>query len=206
MFNRIVNFYKLYKLTRASIGSLADIPRMKCPDAIYKRYGADCFGQKITSSLDIGCGLSPRNPFNADNVFGVDIRGNVENQIKCADLATECIPFGDSEFDYITAIDFLEHIPRVLYLPSRRFPFVELMNEIYRTLKPGGIFFSSTPIYPFSPAFRDPTHVNIITNETFTLYFDDENKWGVIYGFNGEFRIVEQNRIGFHLISVLQKK
>ena len=206
MFNRIVNFYKTYKLSWRSIGSLAQIPWMKSPEVLYRRYGASCLGLRNASSLDIGCGTLPKNPFDATNVFGVDIRGDLENRIKCADLATESIPFGDSEFDYITANDFLEHIPRVIYLPSRRFPFIELMNEIYRTLKPGGIFLSSTPIYPFSPAFRDPTHVNIITYETFKLYFDDENNWAAIYGFRGKFKILEQILIGFHLISILQKQ
>jgi len=29
-----------------------------------------------TKTLDLGCGVNPRNPFNADELFGVDIRPN----------------------------------------------------------------------------------------------------------------------------------
>jgi SAM-dependent methyltransferase len=116
-----------------------------------------------TSSLDLGCGLTPRNPFDAKHVYGIDICDNPSKSIKCADLSIEPIPFENNAFDYITAFDTLEHIPRVIYTPYRRFPFVELMNEVWRTLKPNGYFLSYTPIYPYSAVFRDPTHVNIMT-------------------------------------------
>ena len=45
------------------------------------------------------------------------------------------MPFPDQFFDFVTAHDFLEHIPRLIYSPARRLPFVELMNEIWRVLK-----------------------------------------------------------------------
>ena len=131
----------------------------------------------MKKTLDLGCGDNPKNPFNASNVYGVDIREDLENGIRCADLAIEKIPYEDEFFDYVTAFEFIEHIPRVVYSPKRRNSFVELMNEIYRVLKPGGLFLSSTPGYPHGVAFRDPTHVNFITNETFPLYFDDKNNY-----------------------------
>ena len=93
----------------------------------------------------------------------------------------------------------------MVYLPQRQLPFVNLMNEIYRVLKPGGIFFSSTPIYPYGSAFRDPTHINILTDETFSLYFDDQHRWAQMYGFNGAFKILDQVRIEPSLVAVLQK-
>jgi SAM-dependent methyltransferase len=98
-----------------------------------------------TKTLDLGCGLKPRNPFNADELFGIDIRPNENQNIKVADLAIEAIPFPDDHFDYVSAYDFIEHIPRVIYNPNRRFSFIELMNEIYRVLKMGGTFASFTP-------------------------------------------------------------
>ena len=79
------------------------------------------------------------------------------------------------------------------------------MNEIYRTLKPGGIFFSYTPMYPFAPAFIDPTHINQITNTTFEKYFDESSNWAAIYGFKGKFSIAYQARSGHHLVSILEK-
>ncbi len=52
------------------------------------------------------------------------------------------------------------------------FPFLELMNDVHRVLiKPGGLFFSSTPSYPWPMAFADPTHVNIMTEETIVHSF-----------------------------------
>lgn len=158
-----------------------------------------------TKSLDLGCGTNPRNPFSASELFGVDIRANEKLNIRYADLTIESIPFDSELFDFVTAYDFIEHVPRVVYLPERRFPFVALMNEVYRVLKPGGIFLSITPAYPFSLAYRDPTHVNIITEETFPLYFDDTNRLASMYGFSGSFKIVKQGWSGGNLITAMEK-
>ncbi len=160
---------------------------------------------KKTRSLDLGCGANPKNPFNADAVFGIDVREDLEANIRCADLAVEPIPFPDGTFDYVSAYDFLEHIPRLIYAPMRRYPFVELMNEIYRVLKTGGLLLSQTPAYPQPAAFQDPTHVNIITEMTFPAYFDQVNRWAAGYGFKGAFVIQKQEWQGVHLVTVMQK-
>jgi predicted O-linked N-acetylglucosamine transferase (SPINDLY family)/SAM-dependent methyltransferase len=158
-----------------------------------------------TRSLDLGCGPQPKNPFSADEVFGIDVRDDLEVNIRRADLAIEPIPFDDDSFEYVSAYDFLEHVPRVLYVPTRRNAFVELMNEIYRVLKMGGLFLSFTPAYPQPAAFQDPTHINIITDQTFPLYFDNVNRWSVGYGFKGAFVIRLQEWRGPHLLTVMQK-
>jgi SAM-dependent methyltransferase len=160
-----------------------------------------------TKTLDLGFGLKPRNPFNADELFGIDIRPNENQDIKVADLAIEAIPFPDDHFDYVSAYDFIEHIPRVIYNPNRRFSFIELMNEIYRVLKMGGTFASFTPAFPKEAAFVDPTHVNIITENTFPLYFDNKNRWGKDYGFIGSFEIVDQkwHPNNVHLQTIMKK-
>ena len=160
-----------------------------------------------TKTLDLGCGLKPRNPFNADELFGIDIRPNENQDIKVADLAIEAIPFPDDHFDYVSAYDFIEHIPRVIYNPNRRFSFIELMNEIYRVLKMGGTFASFTPAFPKEAAFVDPTHVNIITENTFPLYFDNKNRWGKDYGFIGSFEIIDQkwHPNNSHLQTIMKK-
>jgi SAM-dependent methyltransferase len=159
-----------------------------------------------TKSLDLGCGAAPKNFFEAEEVYGIDVREDLEKNIHVADLAIESIPFPDNFFDYVTAHDFLEHIPRLVYLPQRRNSFVELMNEIWRVLKVGGRLLSVTPAYPQPAAFVDPTHVNFITEQTFTLYFDDKNRWAGGYGFKGAFEIISQEWRGQHLVSILQKK
>jgi SAM-dependent methyltransferase len=164
----------------------------------------------MTRSLDLGCGINPKNPFNADEIFGIDydMRTDLPHNIRRADLVVEPIPFDDDSFEYVTAHDFIEHIPRVLYVPMRRNPFVELMNEVYRVLKNGGLFLSLTPAYPHAAAFIDPTHVNIIAEGTFPLYFgnvDATSPWAKIYGFKGAFSVKTEEWRGPHLLTVLQK-
>jgi SAM-dependent methyltransferase len=161
----------------------------------------------MSRSLDIGCGLAPRNPFRAEEIYGIDIRHSEDKRIRAADLALEPIPFESNYFDFCSAFDFIEHIPRVIYAPERKFCFVDLMSEIFRVLKPGGKFLSFTPAFPAPAAWRDPTHVNIITTETFPLYFDKKNCFAKVYGFVGGFEIEKQywHEDKIHLVSILKK-
>jgi SAM-dependent methyltransferase len=142
----------------------------------------------MTSTLDLGCGPFPKNPFQAEQVYGVDIFEDKNKSIMRADLFKEPIPFPDNSFDFLTAFDFIEHVPRVIYCPDLRFSFVKLMDEIYRVLKPKGKFLSFTPGYPWNGAFTDPTHVNFITLDTFPVYFG-VNPLARMYGFKGSFEI-----------------
>ena len=146
----------------------------------------------MSTTLDLGCGPNPQNPFQADQVFGVDIQTYENPNIKIADLVVEKIPFEDNTFDYITGFDFLEHIPRVIYINGeRRQPFIEVMSEVARVMKPGGETFFATPAYPHPEAFQDPQHTNVITEETiqyFAGYHLDLNHG---YGFKGNFEVVQ---------------
>jgi SAM-dependent methyltransferase len=184
---------------------VSDIPPILNLQDFLQPYHSTSLNIPDSSTLDIGCGPSPRNPFGAKFVHGIDIRENLDLNIRKADLTIHPIPYGDDTFNYITAFDFIEHIPRVIYCPSMRFAFVELMNEVFRTLKPNGIFLSHTPIFPFDAAFRDPTHVNILTSTTFPMYFDEKNRLASIYGFRGSFHVLNQGLRAPHLVTVLQK-
>jgi len=163
-------------------------------------------------SLDLGCGPNPKNPFCADVLYGIDIvvpNINSNCLIKQANLSLESIPFPDNNFDYITAHDFIEHVPRILAVSNPAsgiktiFPFVNLMSDIYRVLKPDGFFLSVTPAFPFSVSFCDPTHVNFINEHTFKNYFSGNNAASA-YGFSGNFRLVKQGFRGKYLISMMQ--
>jgi hypothetical protein len=68
----------------------------------------------MTKTLDLGCGASPKNPFNANEVYGIDLRNSPDERIRFADLSIDPIPHADEMFDFVSAYDFIEHIPRVL--------------------------------------------------------------------------------------------
>lgn len=152
-------------------------------------------------TLDLGCNVLPRNPYNVEDVYGIDLNPQtiVGATYIQANLALEAIPFEDNFFDCVSAFDFIEHIPRQLLsleTGRSRLPFIELMNEIWRVLKPQGIFYAVTPCYPSPAAFQDPTHVNFITNDTHN-YFCGETPYATIYGFTGQFEKLRAEAVVF---------
>lgn len=147
----------------------------------------------MTCHLDLGCGHVPRNPYRRDELFGIDLSGSPDGTgpIRRANLAVQAIPFASSSFDSVSAYDFLEHVPRVMPTAdgtATRFPFVELMNEVWRVLRPGGLFYAVTPAYPSKAALQDPTHVNFITVDTH-VYFTRPQRLAAMYGFTGDFAL-----------------
>lgn len=96
------------------------------------------------------------------------------------DLAVESLPYPDNTFDDIEASHVLEHIETCIHWResgkwNRRFARVELMRELYRVLKPGGILQIAVPVgYPNWA--QDPTHVDVPwTHATFGYFC---NQWG----------------------------
>jgi SAM-dependent methyltransferase len=148
-----------------------------------------------TRHLDMGCGPAPRNPYGQAELHAVDLvipAGADPGRFRRANLSLEPIPAPDSTFDSVSAFDFLEHIPRVLPAAdgrSTRFPFVELMDEVHRVLRPGGRFYAVTPAFPRPEAFVDPTHVNVITDRTWT-YFCGPQPTARLYGYRGAFELL----------------
>lgn len=147
--------------------------------------------------LDIGCGAVPRNPYHQEEVHAVDTRALTSNELPLgvhyqqANFAIEPLPYPNNHFDSVSAYDVIEHIPRQLLHPNGFlvYPFIQLMNEIHRILKPGGRFLATTPGYPRPEAFQDPTHVNIITLSTIN-YFSGMDPQGRMYGFKGDFQVL----------------
>ena len=143
--------------------------------------------------LDLGCGKFPRNPYARGQLCGVDLRplaGQVDFDYRIANLALQPIPYANDRFGSVSAYDFIEHVPRILATPDGRetiFPFVRLMQEVWRVLAPGGRLYALTPAYPHREAFVDPTHVNIITDSTHNYFCGDE-PLARMYGFNGRFQ------------------
>lgn len=151
-----------------------------------------------TRHLDLGCGAVPRNPFHCEALVGMDVRpppsgpGPTAFQYVQGNLVLDPLPFPDRHFDSISAYDVIEHVPRQLHVSGVGliYPFVRLMNEIHRVLKPGGHLLATTPGYPRPEAFQDPTHVNFITVAT-AEYFTGDSPKGHMYGFTGHFEQIE---------------
>lgn len=159
------------------------------------------------SHLDLGCGRFPRNPYAREHLCGVDIRPLPDAEgfdYRVANLILEPIPYPDDSFSSVSAFDFIEHIPRVFPGGGGTiFPFVRLMDEIWRVLAPSGRLYALTPAFPAPEAFTDPTHVNIITEKTHE-YFCGEKPMGRMYGFQGRFKVLrcEWVSLGEHYSAV----
>jgi len=97
--------------------------------------------------LDVGCGdgnftMMIARACKACEVYGIEIsEKGVEmarkNGIKCyqLDVDEEDFPFEDNYFNALTALELIEH----LYDPDH------FLDEVYRVLKPDGLFILSTP-------------------------------------------------------------
>ena len=121
--------------------------------------------------LDIGCGdgnfsVLLKEACKAKEVYGIEIsEKEVEiarkNGVKCyqLDVDEEDFPFEDNYFDAVTALELIEH----LFDPDH------FLDEVYRVLKPEGIFVLSTPnlasihnrialLFGYQPFSMNPSH------------------------------------------------
>lgn len=122
--------------------------------------------QLIYSELVIGAGnckdkkifLPNKQAFS--NVTTLDIDPLAKPDVLW-DLNVRPLPFKDEQFDEIHAYEVLEHIGKQGDWKG----FFEEFTEYWRILKPGGIFFASTPSDPIV-AWSDPGHVRYIGSGT----------------------------------------
>lgn len=143
------------------------------------------------SHLDFGCGTTPRNPFNADEVTCVDINpiSSIENLIVIS--PGSALPFEDDSFTSVSAYDVLEHLPR---FHDGRNIFIFYMNEMCRVLKPGGKAVFVFPSFPHREAFSDPTHLNYITSDTVN-YFTATPGGPYYEGINSTYKIIRNQKL-----------
>ena len=148
------------------------------PEKVMERYWSALTPGKV---LDLGCGAGDLGKYNRtkSKVYGLDID---ENAIKIAskyEIARKFnikkkLPFKDEYFDSVLAKDILEHLQK---------PW-EVVKEINRVLKKGGIAVASVPS-PSRWAWEDYTHVRPFTDVAISNLFED-------YGFE----VIKKYRIG----------
>lgn len=112
-------------------------------------------------NLDIGCGAS-KHP----NYVGIDILP-LDGVDIVHDLEKTPWPLPDECVHRAVASHVLEHIN-----PAKGI-FIDVMNEIWRVMKPGGQFAFVVPYAGNALYWQDPTHCNGI-NETTIYYFDPD--------------------------------
>jgi len=156
--------------------------------------------EKIKIELAVG---ENRRELEGYKTIGIDIiPGN--NVDIVANLGFEKIQLEDNSVNLCQAIDFLEHLPRCVWIEKyskeaikneilaehindttindkiykkyveRQTPFIFLMNEVYRVLKHNSMFIIETPFS--DQAFRrDPTHVNHLSEDWYHYFSKIDN-------------------------------
>jgi SAM-dependent methyltransferase len=152
-------------------------------------------------NVDLGCG------FRKKGNVGIDLTAEGTQADLICRLGFEPIPLDDESVDTIFCRDFLEHIPKAYFSEREnklRYPAINLMNEIWRVLKPGGTFTSFTPCYPAPEVHQDPTHLSVWTKESMQ-YFCGKYPVAARYGVHAKFELVENRLDGFYLHAILRK-
>ncbi|MEI6843440.1 MAG: methyltransferase domain-containing protein [bacterium] len=91
------------------------------------------------------------------------------------------IPLEENSVDEVFANHFLEHIKNLPYM----------MEEIYRVCKDGAVVDIRCPYFKSNGAFKDPTHVVFITENTFDYFNKEYTEGGKLpdYGFKCNFKV-----------------
>lgn len=153
--------------------------------------------------VDLGCGTVNRGDVRIDRT----LEGTTATH--ACWLGFERIPFEDNVADQVCAYDFLEHVPFLVYAREdgewvEHRPGIFLIEEVWRVLKPGGIFDTYTPCAPRPEAFQDPTHVAFWTERT-PLYFTAGHALRTRYNVQAVFKVLEHSvEKGTHLKCVME--
>lgn len=91
--------------------------------------------------VDLGCGTVPKARIGVDRFAapGVDV---------VLDFEDGWLPFNDDSIESVITHHAMEHVRNL----------TALVDEVYRVLVPGGIFFPIVPLFPSTAAVEDPDH------------------------------------------------
>lgn len=108
-----------------------------------------------TKLLELGCGQKKR----WEHSVALDINPRTVADV-IHDLNAVPYPFADNEFDIIIAEHVLEHLGNL----------IQIVEELHRILKPGGLLYVEVPHFSNSGFFTDPTHTHAFTTKSFDYF------------------------------------
>lgn len=174
---------------------------------VVRRYAAYAgAGKERKSYLDVGCAFGfyvERLAMLGWETVGIDIsayaieRGRARGIANLHVAPAQELPFPDDSFDFVTAIDVIEHL-----LPGDA---AEAVAEARRVLKKGGVAFFATPNFLTNPHWNiylpefedsDSTHINYQSMESLRHLFAEFARCD-IYGhtpFPDQFHAFETSR------------
>lgn len=123
--------------------------------------------------LNLGSGWDKKNGF-----VNIDIDPGAEPDVVCDILH---MPFREGAADGVRAFDVLEHVPN-----DKR---IAVIEEIYRVLKPDGLFEHFTPTTDGRGAFQDPTHLSFWNINSWFYYCPELIGGKKYYNIKAEFRV-----------------
>ena len=148
---------------------------------------------------------SPSNRFDADDVHGLDLVEDLDKKVKYCKLGFEKLPYEDSTFDYVTAYDLIEHIPRYSENSSLTdTPFIFLMNEILEFSKTRVYSYHRRQFTRFLELFKILTIILLLLIRLKCIF----QKRVIIskhYGISSKFNVLYQKMYYQHLVAVLEK-
>ena len=153
------------------------------------------FSFKQKQILDLGAGdqfLKPQIVHLQGNYNAIDYLD--------ADFNKDPLPFPDKKFDCILSLAVIEHVPNSAHL----------LAEVYRILKPGGIFYLSTPNFRFcyKTFYDDPTHTTPFTDKSISklLELSDFKNISVFPGLRCKQDIFYTNKMRFFISRIIPFK
>lgn len=104
--------------------------------------------------LNLGSGIK-----RIEGFINVDYNDKANPDVVC-DLEVPPYPFDNDSIDYIIMSHVYEHIRNA----------VGMMKEIYRICADKAVIEIVSPYYTWRGAYSDPTHVRLVTKDSFVFY------------------------------------